>query len=219
MPANTADETKMGELLDKADEDGFHVDKLYGDTAYSDWDEMKKREGETKFYVKVRNAVNKDGMFTKDEFSIDLEEGKITCPEGNVAVFGPDREIKDSGLPVSFNEEICKDCPLRDKCTKSKTGRTVTINKNEKDILNAKNEQRTDEFKEDYSKRANGERTISELTKYGGRQGRYIGLHKTKWQILMAAINNNVKKLMSFINNTEKRKKSQIEGVLCPNGT
>lgn len=219
MPANTADGTKMGELLDKADEDGFHVDKLYGDTAYTDWDEMKMREGETEFCVKVRSAVNKNGMFTKDEFDINLEEGKITCPSGNVAVFEPDREIKDSGLPVNFNGKICKDCPQRDKCTKSKTGRTVTINKNEKDILNAKIEQRTDKFKADYSKRANGERTISELTKHGGRQGRYVGLHKTNWQILIAAINNNIKKLMSFINNAEEQKKSQIEGILCPNGT
>ena len=28
MPANNTDGTKMGELLDKADENGFHVDKL-----------------------------------------------------------------------------------------------------------------------------------------------------------------------------------------------
>lgn len=32
----------------------------------------------------------------------------------------------------------------------------------------------------------------------------------------MTAINNNIKKLMMFINNAEERNKSQIEGVLCP---
>lgn len=219
VPANTADGTKMGELLDKADEDGFHVNKLYGDTAYSDWDEIKKREGETEFCVKVRSAVNKNGMLTKDEFDIKPEEGKITCPAGKVAVYDPNKEIKGSGLPVGFDEKTCKNCPLRDQCTKSKTGRKVTINKNERELLKAKIEQKTDTFKKDYSKRANGERTISEVTKHGGRQGRYIGLYKTKWQVLMAAINNNIKKLMSFINNAEKRKTSQIAGDLCPSAT
>ncbi len=32
----------------------------------------------------------------------------------------------------------------------------------------------------------------------------------------MAAINNNIKKLMLHINNAEKRKNLQIGGILCP---
>lgn len=216
VPANAADGTKMGELLDEAENTNIHAEKLYGDSAYCDWAEIKKREGETEFCVKVRGAVNKNGMYTKDEFEINLEEGKIKCPAGNIADFNPNAEIKESGLPVKFDSELCKECPLRDKCTKSKTGRTVTINKNEKDILNAKAYQKTDEFKGDYPRRCNGERTISELTKHGGRQGRYIGLQKTSWQILMAAINNNIKKLMSFINNIKIPEKPRIEGDLCP---
>lgn len=218
MPANAADGTKMVELLNETDENGFHVDKLYGDTAYSDMDEIKKREDETEFCVKVRGAVNKDGMFTKDEFEIDIEEGKVTCPAGNVATFDSNKEINESGLTIGFGK-ACKDCPLRESCTKSKNGRQITINKNESDILSAKEYQKTEEFKKDYAKRSNGERTISELTKHGSRNGRYIGLHKTKWQALMAAINNNIKKLMAFIISGQNPKKSQIEGDLCPFGT
>ena len=209
----------MGELLDEADEKGFHVDKLYGDSAYCDWEEIKEREDETEFCIKVRGAVNKDGMFTKDEFEINLEDGRITCPAGKNADFDPSKEIKDRGLPIGFRTEDCNECPLRDKCTKSKAGRNVTINKNERDILNAKSYQKTDKFKGDYGKRSNGERTISELTKHGGRQGRYIGIQKTGWQILMAALNNNVKKLMSYVNSIKIPEKSQIEGELCPLAT
>jgi len=215
VPANTADGTKMAELLDEADESGFHVDKLYGDSAYCDWDEVKERENETEFCVKVRGAVNKGGMYTKDEFEINLEEGTIICPAGKTACFNPEREIKEKGLPVSFDSEVCKACTMREKCTKSNTGRKVTINKNEADILRAKSYQKTTEFKEDYAKRSNGERTISELTKHGGRQGRYKGRQKTHWQVLMSSINNNIKKLMTFINK-KSEKKSQTEGILCP---
>ena len=215
MPANVADGTKMGELLDEADEQGFHVDKLYGDSAYSNWEKIKERENETEFCVKVRGAVNKDGFYTKDEFGINLDDGKITCPAGKIADFNPNKEIKDSGLPVGFKTVDCKECQLRDKCTKSKTSRKITISKNEKDILNAKSYQKTDGFKADYGKRSNVERTISELTKHGGRQGRYKGVQKNGWQILMAALNNNVKKFMTFINNLKIPDKLQTEGELC----
>ena len=50
-------------------------------------------------------------------------------------------------------------------------------------------------------KRANVERTISELTKHGARQGRFIGIAKIRFQLLLSAINHNVKKIMKYIAN------------------
>ena len=47
------------------------------------------------------------------------------------------------------------------------------------------------------SKRAHGERTISFITRCGARIGRYFGKAKTKSQVIMAAIANNIKGIMS----------------------
>jgi len=72
---------------------------------------------------------------------------------------------------------------------------------------------KTDKFKKDYAQRSNGERTISELTKYGGRQGRYVGTKKTKWQLTMVAIKNNIKATLRFIH---KKIKTYQQDELCP---
>jgi len=55
--------------------------------------------------------------------------------------------------------------------------------------------------------------TGSHLTRHGGRQGRYVGTQKTDWQIIMASINHNIKKVMAYL---IKKPKLPNTGVLCP---
>jgi len=73
--------------------------------------------------------------------------------------------------------------------------------------------QKTEAFKKDYGKRANGERTIAQLTRHGGRQSWYVGKSKTKWQLIMTAINNNVKAILRFI---ALKLQDVAEGEVCP---
>ncbi len=74
----------------------------------------------------------------------------------------------------------------------------------------------TDEYKGDYPKRSNGERTISEVTKHGGRQARFKGTVKTKWQLTMVGINNNIKATARFI---RRKRQNNPQGELCPQTT
>ena len=200
MPANVPDGTNMGELIDQSEENGQKVNKLYGDSAYNKRDEINKRKEEIEFVVKVPAAVNKNGLYTKDDFKIDVENGTIECPNEKIVGFNPE-SISKNGKTVCFGIENCDKCSRKDKCTKGKKGRTIHINPDEAKILEEKNFQKTDEFKEDYVKRANVERTISELTKHGARQGRFIGIAKIRFQLLLSAINHNVKKIMKYIAN------------------
>ena len=114
---------------------------------------------------------------------------------------------------LTSDADKCNHCPQKEQCTKSKKGRTIHIHPYEDRIEQQREFQKTAEFKEDYAQRSNGERTISELTKHGGRQGRYEGKQKIKWQLTMAAINNNIKATLRFLH-----KKSKIcpQGVVCP---
>jgi transposase len=215
MPANVPDGRKMGELIDQATENGQDISKLYGDSAYNDREEINKRKDEIEIVAKIPAAVNKNGLYSKDDFTIDMETGVIECPDGKSINFDPE-SIPDKGKAILFGCENCEECEKKDFCTKSKNGRSVHINKNEAEILDAKAFQKTVEFKEDYAKRSNVERTISELTKHGARQGRYIGVDKIRFQLLISALNHNVKKLMRFI----LRKKKDVglkTGYLCSN--
>lgn len=144
-----------------------------------------------------------------------MENGTIECPDEKITVFNSE-SIPTSGKAVCFGIENCDKCSKRDKCTKGENGRTIHINPDESEILEDKAFQKTDVFKKDYAKRANVERTISELTKHGARQGRFIGTAKIRFQLLLSAINHNVKKIMRYITN-KNPDMIRNTGSLCPN--
>ena len=198
-PANKPDGTKMEELIDESKENGIEVETLYGDSAYADLDMIEELEKEgMEFFIKVSKASNRDGFFTKDDFEINMEEGTVTCPAGQVEKINEKKMKTRKTTTVGFSSKCCN-CPLRSKCTKSKSGRQITIHKNERKLQKEKVRQATETFKKEYARRSNGERTISELTKHGGRKSKHVGLEKTKQQLIIAAINNNIKKLMGNI--------------------
>lgn len=180
--ANVSDGEHMSDLIDEVKETGNTVDKLYGDSAYSDWEEIEKREQDgMEFRVKVTQPVNASGGYTKNEFNIDINAGTVTCPNGYVEDFDPQEIENREGTTVKYDVDKCNSCPKKEQCTKSKNGRSINIHPYEDRIEQQREFRKTIEFKQDYAQRSNGERTISELTKHGGRQGKYKGKLKTKW--------------------------------------
>ncbi len=59
------------------------------------------------------------GGFTVDDFTVDTEAGTMTCPNSVT------RPINRTGQ-VNFGA-ACRGCPLRDRCTRSATGKTMRI--------------------------------------------------------------------------------------------
>lgn len=212
--ANVPDGKHMSDLIDEIEELGNKVDKLYGDSAYSNWEEIERREKDgMEFCTKVTQPVNASGGFTKGDFNIDINLGTVTCPNGYTEYFDTEKIVNREGTTVKFEAEKCNTCPMKEQCTKSKNGRTVNIHQYEDRIKQQREYQQTEEFKKDYAQRSNGERTISELTKHGGRQGKYTGKIKTKWQLIMVSINNNIKVSIRFMH---KKLQNYPQGELCP---
>ena len=73
-----------------------------------------------------RGAGAKPGLFGKRDFKVNVRDGTITCPAGEVEAFEP-------GAVVHFDPEACGPCPLRAKCTEAATGkgRSITMGDNE----------------------------------------------------------------------------------------
>jgi transposase len=212
--ANVADGEHMSDLIDECKENGNEIDKLYGDSAYCDWEEIEKREKEgIEFCVKVPQVSNSSGGYTKEEFHVDVNNGKIICPNGCIKEFDSEKVKQRKGATVKFDAATCNQCPHKEQCTKSQNGRTMRINPYEDRIQEQREYQKTEAYKSDYSKRANGERTIAQLTRGGGRESRYIGKKKTKWQLIMASINNNLKVVMGFI---ATKLQDTAMGEVCP---
>ncbi len=68
------------------------------------------------------------GGFTVDDFSVDPDAGTVTCPAGQTRPISP-------GRTVTFGA-LCRDCPLRARCTTAKTGRSMNLHEHD-DLLRA----------------------------------------------------------------------------------
>ena len=194
-PANVAEGEHLEPLLEEAMLMGHEIEELYGDSAFSVWDVIEKYEG-IDFLAKVLDAMNRDDLYTKDDFVVDPEEGTVRCPEGYEMKYDVELTRQRKETKVMFPHRYCGSCSQKDRCTKSKRGRQITIHPYEDLLQQHRQYQRTQEFRERYAKRSHGERTIAHLTGHGARKARYRGLGKVLWQMVMAAINNNVKVVM-----------------------
>ena len=153
------------------DEPGLEV---YGDSAYGSGEARADyRDAGHDTVIKpgpLRPAV--PGGFTIDDFIVDEEQGTVTCPAGQVRPMSGKRT-------VTFGV-ACAACPLRELCTTSKDGRSMTIHPHDGLLRAARAQARTQEFKRAYPTRSNIERTIAWVATQNGRRVRlrYIGTAK-----------------------------------------
>ena len=189
-PANVADQDAVDALLapcESLDEKPV----VMGDSAYAGG-EVREHLDEKGFVVmsKVPSASNRGGLFTKDEFVVDLDANTVRCPSGHTVLIV--RRSKGTGM-ASFGDH-CVSCPLRDECTSSKSGRNIRISRYEARIQKAKREQTAPEWKAEYrATRPKVERKFGHLTRraHGGRKARCRGLNRvlTDFVTRAAAIN------------------------------
>jgi hypothetical protein len=108
--------------------------------------------------------------FTLDDFSVDQAAGTVTCPNGL------SRRITPTGNAV-FGA-ACGDCPLRARCTNSRSGRTVHLHEHEQLLRAARRQAKNAEFQDIYRQhRPMVERSIAWLVR-GNRRVRYRGVAK-----------------------------------------
>jgi hypothetical protein len=127
------------------------------------------------------------GGFTLDEFTVDEQTGTATCPNGLTRPITRTRT-------VTFGA-ACRGCPLRSRCTTSKTGRTLTLHPQDALLRQARRDWRDNEdLRARYRQhRPMVERSIAWLIGPKGRcrQLRYRGSTKNDWWLhtRMAALN------------------------------
>ena len=100
-------------------------------------------------------------------FTIDWETHTATCPQGKQSrKWQPDTDVAGQDVvQIRFAKKNCQACPVRSACTRAKTEpRTPTVRtQGYHEVLQAaRQRQRTDQFKEQYAKRAGIEGTLSQ---------------------------------------------------------
>ncbi len=123
-------------------------------------------------------------QFTRDDFTIDHDQNRVTCPAGNTATIGSKGQVR-FGV-------VCTECPLRSRCTTSKTGRYLLIHPHDRLLTEARQRWKQSETVARYNRhRPSVERIISWVVANGNRKLRYRGIKPNRQQLhtRIAAIN------------------------------
>jgi hypothetical protein len=163
---------------------------VYGDAAYGAGpvlDLLNEAGAESR--CKVQPPVAPAGHFSKDDFTIDLEMASVTCPAGQTVPLAP----QGDGFVARFGT-ACATCPLAERCTTAKTGRTISVGPYEAQLTAARAQQAGSVWQADYrATRPKVERKLGHLMRrrHGGRWARMRGRLKVAadFALLGAAVN------------------------------
>ncbi|WP_099042691.1 transposase [Mycobacterium neglectum] len=166
----------------------------YGDSAYGTGD-LRGAIGDAGHDAVIKPkplGSPVEGGFTVDDFTVDEQAATVGCPIGHT------RPIS-AGRRVSFGA-LCRGCPLRERCTKSKTGRKIVLHERDRELRAARAEWAADpERREKYRKyRPNVERVVSQIASRGGRRLklRYRGTEKNNAWLTRRTAGLNLRNLI-----------------------
>ena len=148
----------------------------YGDTAYGTG-ELREAIGNAGHQAVIKpkpvTPAVKDG-FTRDDFTVDEQAGTVTCPAGVTRTIPPSRHVVFGAA--------CRTCPLRERCTTSKSGRVLSLHPLDRLLRAARHQWAADPgLRGDYARhRPSVERVIAQVATFRGRRLklRYRGVTK-----------------------------------------
>lgn len=208
--ATDQDVTALDGIHDGLAERGLLPSEHLADGAYlSAFELVKGRERGVEMVGPMRvdtswQAADPDA-FELARFDIDWEAEQATCPEGERSYkWSPSKG--PSGKPainVQFSKRACRACEARPRCTRSASsprGLTLHPRPEHEALAAAREDQKTEAFRERYKARSGVEGTVSEAAfALGARRARYRGLAKTHLQLVATAAAMNLKRAVAWL--------------------
>ena len=153
-----------GDQHDMRDEGGTR--EWYGDSAYGTGDLRGAIScaGHQAVIKPKPLTAPVEGGFTVDDFTVDEQAGMVGCPAGHTRPLSATR--------VASFGALCRDCPLRERCTKSNTGRKIVLHQRDSLLRAARCDWAANpELRQSYREfRPNVERVVSQIASRGGRR-------------------------------------------------
>ncbi len=131
------------------------------------------------------------GGFHRDDFVIDHGAGTATCPAGHV--------VHITARNNAIFDHRCAGCPLRDRCTTSKNGRTLHLSAHDAQLVESRRAWRDGDFISDYQKyRPMVERSIAWLVRDHYRRVRFRGVEKNQMGLTTRVAAINLRRLINL---------------------
>jgi len=162
----------------------IHLQELHIDRAYLSSELVRHRNEGLEIYCKAW-PVRQGKLFSKQTFHLDWERQIICCPAQQEMPFTP-------GGVVHFPQEQCDVCPLRDQCTTSPKGRSVSIHPDEYLLAELREKQLTPVGRAKLRERVAVEHTLAHIGHWQGRRARYQGIRKNLFDLRRCAVIHNL---------------------------
>ena len=133
--------------------------------------------------------VRQGPYFAKSAFHIDWAQHELRCPGGEVMPFAP-------GEVVHFPAATCGACALRERCTTSASGRSVSIHPDEALLQELRERQQTPQGRAQLRERVAVEHALAHVGHWQGRRARYRGVRKNVFDLRRCAVVHNLHVLM-----------------------
>ena len=158
-----------------------------------------------------RGSGRRKGIFSREEFIYNHDTDTFTCPAGKLLTKGKFKK-KRKHYVYKASAKVCNNCQLKNKCTRSKSGRTLKrhARQDELDVIVAKT--KTRESKRDLKTRQHlSERSFANATQYGYKRARWRKLWRMEIQDFLIAAIQNIKVLI----NQPKQRMSKSNVIEC----
>jgi len=138
-----------------------------------------------------RGSGSKRGIFPKEDFTYNLKGDTFTCPKGHI-LKRRNYNGKRSHWEYKAPSRLCAKCELRDKCTRSKDGRTLKRHIRQDELDGILKHTKSTEARRDIKTRQHlSERSFARSKRYGFKRARWRRLWRMEIQdFLIAAIQN-----------------------------
>ena len=183
-PANVPEATVTDSIApDLARQDGV-LAELHIDRAYLSSTLVRERTPDVTIYCKAW-PVRQGPHFAKTAFVLDWTAQTLTCPNAVSLPFVP-------GGTVHFPVATCASCPLRERCTSSVQGRSVSIHPDERLLQELRERQQTPQGRASLRERVAVEHTLAHVGRWQGRRARYRGQRKNLFDLRRVAVVHNL---------------------------
>jgi transposase len=161
-----------------------------------------------------RGSGRQKGIFPKEAFDYDPDTDTFLCPAGQVL---KKRHFYKSRKHFEYktSPKVCAHCHLKEKCTRSKDGRTLKRHARQEELNMMVDKAKNRPAKMDLKQRKHlSERSFARSTRYGFKRARWRSLGRMEIQDFLIAALQNIMVLIA----QPKRKMSKSNVVDCQKG-
>jgi hypothetical protein len=157
-----------------------HIDRAYLSSTL-----VRERPDDLAIFCKAWPVHAPGDRFGKTAFTLNWDQHTIRCPNEVVLPFMP-------GGIVHFPADTCAVCPLRERCTTSAHGRSVTIHPDEALLTELRARQETPVGRAQLRARVQVEHALAHIGQWQGDRARYLGVRKNLFDLRRVAVVENL---------------------------